>query len=654
MRVVIFTKNRSKNTGVQKPYSHLFLSQNPLFKQVFILMVCIMASIATYAQAPQKMSYQSVLRNTTGQLLVNQSVGLKISILQGSATGTVVYAETHTLTTNAFGLVSVQVGAGTVVTGSMSAIDWGAGPFYIKTETDPSGGTTYTISGATEMLSVPYALYSGNGISSLGTPSGSNAKAGSISGTTLTLSLADGTNPGLVSTGAQTLGGDKTFSGNTILSGTAALNGNTTLASGKNLTLTGINSKLLKTDASGVVSAASPGTDYQVALTNPVTASAASASSGQLAIFSGTDNQVIATSILPASAIPAFTGDVTNSAGSLINTVDKLQGTTLTISGLTTNNLLQYNGSAWVNTSPASVLGSVLSAGTGISISGTTISNAGVTSFSGGTTGLTPASSATGDITLGGTLAIANGGTGANTASAARTNLGAAASGANSDITSLGGLTTAIPVSGGGTGATSFTANGVLYGNGTAAIQALAPGSNGQVLSINSSGDLSWTTPSVGSLYTASNGLSLVGSDFQLGGTLAAATTINQNDNNLTFTTGAAGRVIVNGAFQTTAPLYGKAPRRVATSPISWTADDVCVFLQNGYTGVVDLPSAIQNPNRIIGINNRAGGVRSFANTSGGEYGIYATEGWSTLGSTIGMIWLISDGTSWTLYSGRP
>jgi hypothetical protein len=109
-------------------------------------------------------------------------------------------------------------------------------------------------------------------------------------------------------------------------------------------------------------------------------------------------------------------------------------------------------------------------------------SNAGVTSFSGGTTGLTPVSSSTGAVTLGGTLDIANGGTGANAAFTARANLGAAANGNNSDITSLSGLTTPIPVTGGGTGATDFTPSGILLGNGTNEIRALRPGDNGYVL----------------------------------------------------------------------------------------------------------------------------------------------------------------------------
>jgi len=113
------------------------------------------------AQAPQKMSYQSVLRNSSNVLLANTTVGIKISVLQGTASGTAVYVETQTATTNGNGLVSLQIGTGTVVTGSFTGINWAAGPYFIKTETDPAGGTNYGITGTQEMLSVPYAL---NGI----------------------------------------------------------------------------------------------------------------------------------------------------------------------------------------------------------------------------------------------------------------------------------------------------------------------------------------------------------------------------------------------------------------------------------------------------------------------------------------------------------
>jgi hypothetical protein len=88
---------------------------------------------------------------------------MKISILQGSSTGTAVYVETQTTSTNANGLVSLQIGSGTPVTGTFAGINWATGPYFIKTETDPTGGNVYTISGTNELMSVPYALFSANG-----------------------------------------------------------------------------------------------------------------------------------------------------------------------------------------------------------------------------------------------------------------------------------------------------------------------------------------------------------------------------------------------------------------------------------------------------------------------------------------------------------
>jgi hypothetical protein len=84
-------------------------------------------------------------------------------VLQGTALGNAVYTETQTPTTNANGLVSLQIGTGVNPTGTFAGIDWSAGPYFIKTETDPLGGTNYTITGTQEILSVPYAL---NGITS--------------------------------------------------------------------------------------------------------------------------------------------------------------------------------------------------------------------------------------------------------------------------------------------------------------------------------------------------------------------------------------------------------------------------------------------------------------------------------------------------------
>ena len=107
-----------------------------------------------------KISYQAVVRNSSNALVTNQQVGMKISILYGSATGSVVYAETQTPTTNANGLINISIGSGTVVSGTYSFIEWGTGTHFLKTEIDPAGGTAYTITSTSELLSVPYALYS--------------------------------------------------------------------------------------------------------------------------------------------------------------------------------------------------------------------------------------------------------------------------------------------------------------------------------------------------------------------------------------------------------------------------------------------------------------------------------------------------------------
>lgn len=118
------------------------------------------------AQAPQKMSYQAVIRNNSNTLITSAPIGMRISILRGSSNGTAVFVETQTSTTNANGLASIMIGSGTKVLGDFSTINWASGPYFIKTETDPAGGTNYSIVGTSELMSVPYALFSGNGTSS--------------------------------------------------------------------------------------------------------------------------------------------------------------------------------------------------------------------------------------------------------------------------------------------------------------------------------------------------------------------------------------------------------------------------------------------------------------------------------------------------------
>jgi hypothetical protein len=130
---------------------------SPHVSLVFILL--FFSITRTIAQAPETINYQSVVRNITGDIVTNQAVAFKLSILQESASGTSVYEETHTVTTNQYGLVDLKIGAGTVLLGSFSAINWGANAHFLETSLDINGGNNYQLIGTSELLSVPYALH---------------------------------------------------------------------------------------------------------------------------------------------------------------------------------------------------------------------------------------------------------------------------------------------------------------------------------------------------------------------------------------------------------------------------------------------------------------------------------------------------------------
>lgn len=119
----------------------------------------LLQSVLVLAQVPQKMSYQSAVRNSTNQPVVNQNIGVKISI--SGAFGAVVYSETHSVSTNDNGVFSLEVGGGTPVSGVFADINWGNASNYIQSQVDLTGGTNYTLSVTKELLSVPYALYAG-------------------------------------------------------------------------------------------------------------------------------------------------------------------------------------------------------------------------------------------------------------------------------------------------------------------------------------------------------------------------------------------------------------------------------------------------------------------------------------------------------------
>ena len=138
-------------------------------KIVLVSLITIVFITNLISQAPNMMSYQAVIWDATGYLVAEKMVSIKISILQGSVTGTSAFSETHRIQTNVNGLVSLMIGGGTNATGKIADINWGAGSYFLKTETDPTGGVNYNIVGTTQLISVPYAMHS-NTSNNLNTP----------------------------------------------------------------------------------------------------------------------------------------------------------------------------------------------------------------------------------------------------------------------------------------------------------------------------------------------------------------------------------------------------------------------------------------------------------------------------------------------------
>ncbi|ASS49279.1 MAG: hypothetical protein A3D31_03860 [Candidatus Fluviicola riflensis] len=128
-------------------------------KKLIVSLIAITTiSLSSLAQAPEGFKYQAVVRDAANIILDNQAVGMRMTIQQGSIGGTAVYTETFTATTNAYGLVNLEIGTG-VSADDLATIDWSNGPYFIETAIDVAGGVSYVVMGTSELLSVPYALY---------------------------------------------------------------------------------------------------------------------------------------------------------------------------------------------------------------------------------------------------------------------------------------------------------------------------------------------------------------------------------------------------------------------------------------------------------------------------------------------------------------
>ena len=125
------------------------------------ILIFLLFSYMSFGQSPQKFTYQSIIKSSSGYLLKNQDVGLKISVLRNSSNGIEVYSEEHFPTSNSNGLVTLIIGEG-LTNDNFSEIQWGDGEYFLKVEVDPEGGNSYIMNQTSQLLSVPYALYAGN------------------------------------------------------------------------------------------------------------------------------------------------------------------------------------------------------------------------------------------------------------------------------------------------------------------------------------------------------------------------------------------------------------------------------------------------------------------------------------------------------------
>lgn len=125
-----------------------------------ILCLVIITTTQLKAQAPQGFNYQATVRNSSGDLILNQNVYFKFNIMQGSQTSVPIFNEVHYVPTDDLGQVNLVIGQGTPTTGSFSQIDWSQGSYFLGIELDTGNG--YTAMGTTQLLSVPFALYAEN------------------------------------------------------------------------------------------------------------------------------------------------------------------------------------------------------------------------------------------------------------------------------------------------------------------------------------------------------------------------------------------------------------------------------------------------------------------------------------------------------------
>lgn len=127
--------------------------------KIIILFAALILNINLFAQSPQSFNYQAIIKNNTGTVVANKLISAKISILANNINGNIIFTETHSINTDNAGLINLNIGMGNISLGSIANINWSNNLYFIKIEIDPDGGNNYQLSGVSQLLSVPYALF---------------------------------------------------------------------------------------------------------------------------------------------------------------------------------------------------------------------------------------------------------------------------------------------------------------------------------------------------------------------------------------------------------------------------------------------------------------------------------------------------------------